>query len=180
MNRPIRTTVVYALISGFVVVPAALLMSQYLAWSMALKLALWTDIALYGVLLARWSDTRLLQLFFPLAVLLGAALWQHVYSGFFILALGVFSWLRSGICFQGTPIRSMMAEVVTMVAGAVLLIFFNGHTPMIMALNICLFFLVQSLYYFWVPVRRSEQDMTENPDAFEQAVENAKKILNGI
>lgn len=180
MNRPIRTTVVYGLISGCAVVPAALLLSQYSAWPTAFKLTLWADITFYGVLLARWSGTRLLPLIFPLVVLLGAALWPGLYGGFFVLALGVFTWMRSGICFQETPIRTMMAEVVTMFAGTTLLLFFRGHTPTVMALNVCLFFLVQSLYFFWVPVRRSEQGSGVYTDTFEQAAAHANKIMDGM
>lgn len=180
MKNPIRTTVVFALISGVVVVPAALLLSPYVSWPTAFKLTLWADIALYGVLLARWGGTRLLPVFFPLAVLLGAALWPRVYGGFFILALGVFSWIRSGICFQGRPIRTMMAEVITIIGGAAMLLLFRSHSPAVMALNICLFLLVQALYYFWVPVYRNDPEVTESPDAFEQAAEHANKILDGI
>lgn len=180
MNNPIRTTVVYALLSGFVVVPAAMLLSPYLLWPTAFKLTLWADIAIYGVLMARWSGRRILTMFFPLMVLLGAALWPHVYGGFFILALGVFSWLRSGICFQSSPIRTLMAEVITICGGTSLVLFFSSSNPAAMALNICLFALIQSFYYFFVPVCRSGHDMTVNTDAFEQAAEHASKILEGM
>lgn len=180
MNSPIRTTVIYAFISGCVVVPSAYLLSQYVAWTTAFKLTLWADIALYGVLLARWSGTRLLPVIFPLVVLLGAALWPGFYGGFFVLALGVFSWMRSGICFQRTPIRTMMAEVATMVAGGALLLFFRSHTPTAMALNVCLFFLVQSLFFFWVPAHHNDQDGAVYADTFEQAAAQANNILDGM
>ena len=55
MSTPARTTIVYALAGGFLVVPAALLLSAYLHWTTAFKLVLWTDLAIYAVLLARWS-----------------------------------------------------------------------------------------------------------------------------
>lgn len=180
MNNPIRTTVVYALASGFMVVPLALLLSTYLSWSTAFKVTLWADLALYGVLMARWSGTRLAPVLFPLAILLGAALWPRTYSGFFILALGVFSWMRSGICFQGAPIRTLMAEVITMVGGVAMLMFFGAHTSAGWALNICLFFLVQSLYFFIVPLGRKASYVHGSDDPFEQAVEEASKILDGI
>ena len=35
MSTPLRTTVVYALAGGFLVVPAAMLLSPYLHWSTA-------------------------------------------------------------------------------------------------------------------------------------------------
>jgi hypothetical protein len=180
MKNPIRTTVVFAFISGFVVVPTALLMSPYFSWAAAFKLTLWVDIALYGVLLARWGGTHLLSVFFPLAVLLGAALWPQIYNGFFILALGVFSWIRSGICFQKESTRTMLAEVTTMVGGAAMLLFFRSHNPAVIALNICLFFLVQALYFFWAPIQQNDQEAAASPDAFEQAVAHANKILDGM
>lgn len=180
MNRPIRTTIVYALVSGFLVIPLALLLSTYLYWSTALKLALWADLAIYGVLMARWSGTRLLSVLFPLAILLGTALWPGTYSGFFILALGIFAWMRSGICFRGTPIRALMAELTTVVGATVLLLLIGSNSYAAWALNICLFFLVQSLYFFIVPIRRKRLEARMTQDPFEQAVAEAKKVLEGI
>lgn len=180
MNRPIRSTVVYALASGFLVIPSALLLSTCLYWSTALKLALWADIAVYGVLLARWSGTRLLSVVFPLAILLGTALWPGTYSGFFILALGIFAWMRSGVCFHGTPVRALMAEVITVVGAAAMLLLIGSQSYAAWALNICLFFLVQSLYFFIVPAHRRRFEGGTAVDPFEQAVAEAKKVLEGF
>ena len=74
----------------------------------------------------------------------------------------------------------MMAEVITMIGGAAMLLFFYSHNPAVMALNICLFILVQSLYYFLVPVHRNKPKTAVNQDAFEQAAEHAERILDGI
>jgi hypothetical protein len=180
MNNPVRTTIVYALLSGFVVVPAASALSIYLSWPTAFKLMLWADLALYGVLMARWSGARLLPLFFPLAILLGTALWPRAYSSFFILALGVFAWMRSGICFQRTPLRSLSAEVLTLGGAAGLLLFLGGHTEVAWALTICLFFLIQSIYFYIVPARRGFSKTRRVKDPFEKAVEAANKVLDGI
>lgn len=73
-----------------------------------------------------------------------------------------------------------MAEVITVIGGAGLWLLFNSHNPAVMALNICLFFLVQALYYFLVPVPPNDSEPALNPDAFEEAVEHANKILDGI
>ncbi len=180
MNRAVRTTVVYALASGFLAVPIAMLMSSYLYWPQALKLVLWADVALYGVLMARWGGARMLSIVFPLLILLGAAIWPRAHSSFFILALGVFSWVRSGVCFKGAPLRTLMAEVVTMVGGAGLLIMIGSHSYGAWALNICLFFLVQSLYFFIVPVASTDQNPSISGDPFEQAAEDAEKVLEGL
>lgn len=180
MKNPVRTTIVYAVLSGLVVVPAASVLSIYLYWPTAFKLMLWADLALYGVLMARWSGVRLLPLLFPLAILLGSALWPRTYSSFFILALGVFAWMRSGLCFQKAPLRAMSAEVLTLGGAAGLLLFFGGHSSVAWALTISLFFLIQSIYFFIVPTRRGFSETQNEKDPFEQAVEEAKKVLDGI
>ena len=179
MNRAVRTTVVYALVSGFLAVPLAMLLSSYLYWPQAFKLVLWADLAVYSVLMARWGSARILSVLFPLLILLGAALWPRAYSSFFILGLGIFSWVRSGVCFKGAPIRTLLAEVVTMVGGAGLLLLIGSHSYGAWALNISLFFLVQSLYFFMVPVASVRSIWTSPTDPFEQAVEDAKKVLEG-
>lgn len=180
MNRPIRTTIVFAVFSGLIVVPAALLLSPYFGWPTAIKSVLWADLALYGALMASWSHARLLSVLFPLALLLGVALWPGTYSGFFILALGVFAWLRSGVCFTGAPLRALTAEVITVVGGSGLLLFFGADSSLAGALNICLFFLIQSLYFFIVPTKEHRFQQSKQRDPFEQAVEEAKKVLDGI
>jgi hypothetical protein len=180
MKNPIRTTIVYAVFSGLVVVPAASVLSIYLDWPTAFKLTLWADLALYGVLMARWSGVRLLPLLFPLAILLGSALWPRTYGSFFILALGVFAWMRSGICFQGAPLRALSAEVLTLGGAAGLLLFSGGHSSMAWALTICLFFLIQTIYFFIVPAQGGTSMTRSEKDPFEEAVEEAKKVLAGI
>jgi hypothetical protein len=180
MKNPVRTTIVFAVLSGIMVVPAASLLSVYLHWPTAFKLMLWADLALYGVLMARWSGARPLPLLFPLAILLGSALWPGSYSSFFILALGVFAWMRSGICFQESPLRALSAEVLTLGAAAGLLLLFGSHSSLAWALTICLFFLIQSLYFFILPARRDISKTGSAKDPFEEAAEGAHKVLEGI
>jgi hypothetical protein len=180
MKNPVRTTIVYAVLSGLVVVPAASVLSMYLYWPTAFKVMLWADLAIYGVLMARWSGVRLLPLLFPLAILLGSAVWPRTYSSFFILALGVFAWMRSGICFQGTPLRALSAEVLTLGGATGLLLFFGAHSSLAWALTICLFFLIQSIYFFIVPTKQRTFETLSEKDPFDRAVEEAKKVLDGI
>ena len=178
MNRPTRTTIVYALVGGFVVVPTAMALSPYLHWATAFKLALWADLAIYAVLLARWSRTRLLSVIFPLALLLGAALWPGTYTGFFFLAVGVLCWIRSGICFQGAPLRALAAEVITVLGGSALVMLFGGRTSLSWAIAVCLFTLVQAIYFFIVPQnRRTAEKKMVAGDPFDRALEEARKVL---
>jgi hypothetical protein len=180
MNKPVRTTIVFALASGIFVVPAVELLSVVWSWPMAFKLMLWADLAVYAVLLSRWSRTPPWQLLFPLAVLLGTALWPHAYSGFFILAVGVFSWIRSGICFDGRPLRSLLAEGATIAGAVLLLMFFGGHTPIAWAVSICLFYLVQSLFFFFVPVTGDSGTQGSDNDPFEQAAVDVQHLMDGF
>jgi len=178
MNRPTRTTIVYALAGGFLVVPAAMLLSPYLHWATAFKLTLWADLAIYTVLLARWGRVRLLSVIIPLALLLGAALWPRTYAGFFFLAVGVLCWIRSGICFQGAPLRALAAEVITVLGGSALVMLFGGQSTLSWAIAICLFSLVQALYFFIVPLnRRAAEKKAAAGDPFDRAVEEARKVL---
>jgi hypothetical protein len=180
MNNPARTTVVYALAGGFLVVPTAMLLSPYLHWATAFKLTLWADLAIYAVLLARWSRTPLLGVLFPLALLLGTALWPRTYGGFFFLAAGVLCWIRSGACFKGAPLRALAAEVITVLGGCSLVMLFGGRTPLSWAIAVCLFSLVQTLYFFIVPLHRTSGDKPhKETDPFDRAVEEARKVLEG-
>jgi hypothetical protein len=180
MNNPVRTTIVYALAGGFLIVPFALLLSPYLHWATAFKLSLWADLAIYAVLLTRWGRASLPEVIFPLALLLGMALWPHTYTGFFFLAAGVLSWIRSGICFQGVPLRTLTAEVLTVLGGCSLVMLFGGRTPLSWAVAICLFSLVQALYFFMVPVQRNVDEKNKaGGDPFDRAVEEARKVLEG-
>ena len=95
MNKPIRTTLVYGLLSALMMIPVIWYQHTYRPWPKAMELALWADLAVYAVLLCRWSRTRFSTVFFPLLLLFGVAVWPRVHFGFILMALGVFSWIRS-------------------------------------------------------------------------------------
>jgi hypothetical protein len=178
MSYPVRATIVYALAGGFLVVPAALMLNAYLHWATAFKLVLWTDLAIYAVLLARWSRASLPGVLFPLILLLGGALWPQTYNGFFFLAAGVLCWIRSGVCFRGTPLRALAAEVITVLGGCSLVMLFGGQTPTSWAIAVCLFSLVQALYFFIVPLHRTAAARPgRDADPFDRALDEARKVL---
>lgn len=179
MNKPIRTTVFFGLLSGLLVLPVAYLMGDRLGWSLAFKLAVWADLAVYALLMARWSGTRAAAVLFPLAVLLGAALWPHSGAGFLLLALGVLSWVRSGLCFTGAPIRRGLAEAITIFGGSGLVVVWGSHTALAWALGIWLFFLVQALYFAIIPEKSYANAEKTRTDAFEKAIKEAERVLEG-
>lgn len=180
MNKPIRTTVVFGLVSGFLVMPLIHLLSGYWYWPTAAKLVLWADLAIYAILLARWSGTRLLPVLFPLVLLLGVALWPRTHIGFYALAMGVLCWVRSGICFKNKPLRTLTAELVTLAGGITLVGLLGSNTILAWPLGLCLFILVQSLYFFIIAEYGGQKVDEARADPFEQACREAEKVMEGL
>lgn len=177
MNHSVRTTLVYGLISAVSVMPVSGVLAGSIGWPMAFKLVLWADLFGYALLLARWSGKGLGSIVFPLALLLGTAVWPGVYSAFFFLGLGVFSWLRSGICFSRAPIRAVAAETITVAGGAGLVALLNPVSAITWSISIWLFFLVQAIYFFIVPSMKNAPAGRWEQDPFEQAHREALRIL---
>lgn len=177
MKWAVRTTLVYGFISALAVMPATWLLAGPMGWPPAFKLALWTDLFFYAVLLARWSGKGLLTIVFPLALMLGMALWPGGYVGFFFLGLGVLGWIRSGICFSGTPLRAVAAEIITVSGGAGLVALLGPGSSVTWAISIWLFFLVQALYFFIIPATDRPNAVRSDEDPFEQAHREARRVL---
>jgi hypothetical protein len=177
MNRPTRTTVIFGLIGGFLLVPTAMAIGTYVPWPLAFKLTLWADLCLYAILLVRWSRRPLVSILFPLAILLGTALWPQTYVGFFFIAAGMLSWIRSGICFQKRPLRALSAEIITVLGGSVMVVIFGGHAPLSWALAVCFFTLFQALYFFIVPLDPGTAESVAPEDPFERAAEEVRRAL---
>jgi hypothetical protein len=177
MNRPVRTTVVFGLISALLIFPVVGLLAGRWGGALGFKLALWIDLAVYSVLLVRWSKSRLLPALFPLGILLASALWPWTRSGFFLLGLGVLSWIRSGICFKAPALRLLTAETVAMAGGAGLVALLGPATALTWALALWLFFLVQTLYFYIMPGLAEAPYAPQARDTFEAALDEAEKLL---
>jgi len=177
MNRPIRTTVVLALANCALALPICDLPGGYGGYPAAFKWVLWMDLAVYALLLARWSRTRPASILFPLALLLGAAIWPDTRTGFYALALGVLCWVRSGICYRGTPLRALIAELITVVGGITLVGALGSGSRAAWPLGLCLFILVQALYFYIVEDGSDPKTDTASSDPFEQARHEAEKVL---
>ena len=177
MNAPIRTTVVFALASGVLVLPFTGIMHGFAGSPTALKCFLWLDLALYVLLLARWSRTRLLLVLFPLALVLGAVFWPGARLGFSALALGVLCWARSGLCYNGAPLRAIIAELITVGGGITLVGSLGSHSTFTWPLGLCLFTLMQTLYFYIVPMESEQTVKNTCTDPFAQACHEAQKVL---
>jgi hypothetical protein len=179
MKKPVRTTVFFGLMSAVLVLPASWLLMGPLGWPTAIKLVLWADLALYGILLAMWSGKKAPSILFPLVLLFGAALWPGNHAGFFLMGLGILGWIRSGVCFTSSPIRGVLAEIVTLVGSAVLIALWGPDSTLTWAMAVWLFFLFQSLYFYMVPTAGARERRKHPVDSFESARQKLEGLLRG-
>ena len=178
MNSQARNTIIYGLISAALIWPSAVLLAVPLGWTTAFKLIFWMSLSGYAFILSRWSTKPKIAPIFPLALLLGSALWPNNSGVFFFMALGCLSWIRSGICFNHTPFRALIAETITIFGGAALVATLNPHTAVTWSLSIWLFILIQSLYFLIVPLPSSMKEKMPVQDPFERACRNVQRILD--
>ena len=179
MKRPVRTTLIMAFLGGFGIYPLlTLLLTPFLGWPLTSRIILWALVTVYAVFLARWSETRLLSLLFPLALLLGAALWPGLYSGYFLILLGVFSWVRSGICFDQRPLRTVIAELVTVVGGISVIGLWLPGSAVQWGLAIWMFGLFQCLYFFITGAAGEDRAARKTLDPFESARQALERALD--
>jgi hypothetical protein len=178
MKRPVRSTLVFGLISALAVMPAAGMLAALTGWSLAVKLVLWTDLLVYALLLTRWSGTGPGAIVFPMVLLLGTALLPGTHAAFFLLGLGFFSWIRSGICFSATPLRAIAAEIVTIAVGAGLVVLLSPGSTIAWAIGVWLFVLVQALYFFMVPVGGWSAAVRTPEDPFASAYREAQRVMD--
>ena len=179
MNAPVRITIIYGVVVAILLWPITGMLAGPLGWSAAFKLMLWANLSGYALFLVHWSRRRKAAPLFPLALLLTIALWPGIYGVFFFMALGVLSWIRSGICFHRTPFRAVIAETITICGGVGLVAALNPGTAVTWSLSIWLFVLIQSLYFFIVPSPVTVNAGIAAEDPFERACRKVKRILDG-
>ena len=177
IRQPMLTTVIYGLLSGVSFIPLVVALSYIINWPMAFRLILWTYLLGYVVFLTRWARANLLATLFPLVLMLSLILWEGSESSFLFTTLGILSWVRSGICFQGSLLRTLGAEVALSLGGGVLVAYFDPHSMMAWAVAIWMFFLVQSLYFVFVSENSEAEEGDVELDPFEQAKERAENIM---
>ena len=173
-KRPLRNTIVSGFVFGLAFIPLHMLLDCIIDGTTAFRIILWTYLATYGLCLTRWGGKRPLSIFFPLLLLLTFVFIVTSNSAFLLLGLVIFSWIRSGVCFQ-QPARTMLgAELLLSLGGAVLVAWFSPHSTFAWALGILMFFLVQAIYF--VIFESSDEEQAEM-DPFEEAMIRAEKII---
>ena len=179
--KPIRSTIIWGLISGLLYIPLCIGLSRFILWPVSFQLALWMLLAGYGVLLSRWAPKSLKSISLPLLLLFLAAFLIRSTNAFLFTAFVMLGWIRSGICFKAKPFfKRWGAEIgLGLVAGLLV----SGAVPnaaTAWALGIWLFFLIQALYFVLFDYC-SDAEVEIEMDPFEKARMEAQKILsNGI
>lgn len=176
MTTPIRTTLIFGILSALSVIPLTHYPSILWGWPVALKSYVLINLMLYSILLCRWSNARIVSIIVPLSLLTGMVLWPLSCSGFVLVSLGVLGWIRSGICFKELSIRIVLAELITIVGGAGFLVFWQPGSTIVLPVAIWFFFLVQTIYFFIIPCR-IETPGEGRADPFEQASREMERIL---
>ena len=176
MSKPVRGTILFGMISGFTVLPLSYGFMWSWRWPLILHCFVLIVFLLYSLMLGRWSQTSLSKLFFPLILgITVAALFEGDLKGFIILAV-LFSWIRSGICYQGLGFKKVCAESISIFIGVGYLIYWQPSTPTTLAVATLFFFLVQSLY-FYVLDEHSPTHKEMSRDRFEQAYQKLERII---
>jgi len=129
-------------------------------------------------MLTSWSKKSFISAVFPLLLALAAIFWVNSISAFLLIALGVFSWIRSGICYPRQFTRRFFAEIVLCLGGGALVAILTPLSVLSWALAVWLFFLVQALYFvlFEKDDHTAQEDIERDP--FDQARTRAEKILS--
>lgn len=176
--RPIQTTLVFGLFCGFLAVPVSIVFSCFADWSRAFCLTLGSFVALYGILLSRWTGKSLLSLAFPLLLLLLSVFWFDSIRNYFLFSLIILSWIRSGICFQKYPAGRGAVESAICLGTGLFLSFFTPDSTFGWAMGIWLFFLVQTLFFVFFDRSQPAGEDKFEIDPFEQAGRKVEKILS--
>jgi len=177
IKYPIPKTIAYGLICGLSFVPLSLALNAFIMWSSAVGLTLWLFLAGYALLLSHWGNKIQISTVFPLLLLVPAIFLNHSMVLFFILALMVISWIRSGICFPKPGVMGLAGELLLCLLGAVLVQVFTPGSVLAWALGVWMFFLVQALYFVFFVHTDNQQEESIQMDAFERANRQADRIL---
>lgn len=176
--RPMVFTIFFGLICGLLFVPITFALSSFLYWPVTFCLTIWVYLTLYLFLLTRWGKVSPLSVVFPLLLLLMAVFLENSETTFLFLAMGILSWVRSNICFQGGLLGKLGAELALSLGGGVLVVYLAPHSLVSWAMAVWMLFLMQSLYFVILGDIGVAEKEKIRLDPFEQARGQAEKILS--
>ena len=175
--KPIRYTMIWGLISGLVSTPLMVSTHSILPWPLGYHLVLWALWSGYSIFLCRWAFKQLPSIILPTLLMLLAALFIQSTTAFTFMTLGILSWIRSGICFNRTPVgRRFAAEIGLGLSTGLAVSAVLPAATLIGALGVWLFFLIQALYFVLFEYDSDPTTRVET-DPFEKAKMAAEQIL---
>lgn len=178
-KTPVRTTIQFGLLCGLAFIPLKILFAYSTLWPFLFRLFIFAVFCAYALLLTNWGDRRRTAVLFPAFLLFLFLFSPGSGAAFMLLALGLLSWVRSGICFENGHARSLAAELALCIGGGALVAWFSPHSAIAWGLGIWVFFMVQSLYFpFMGPAEETAEGMQADP--FEQARMRAEAIVGPI
>jgi hypothetical protein len=178
LKRPVRTTILFGLICGFAFGPLCFAMNYLFSWSNAICLSFWMYVAGYATLLSYWNKQRLQSIAFPLLFLLLTIFLMDSIVGFYILALIMVSWIRSGIYIQKAGWMRFAIELLLCSLGGFLVISFTPGSIFAWSLGVWMFFLIQSFYFVIFEIGGTVTEDYCMTGLFERAQKRAETILS--
>jgi hypothetical protein len=174
---PVAASVIFAAGAAMLVAVVTLLPLRPIPRTTALNAAIFLCLAAYSAFLARSSGRSLRALFAPLFMLAAVLAVAGSVSGFVVPAAAGLSWIRSGICFQGSMPRRVCAEALTCATGLALVWLLQPPGPYRWALSMWMFGLIQALYFVLVDAERSGLPEKQGQDRMAQAHRHAGALL---
>ena len=178
--RYVRHTLCFGLACGLASIPLGTVFSPMIHRLpiFSFSMIIWCYLALYALMLCRWTGTSPRSIVFPLMFLLTVGFTGTSLHTFPLLAASLLSWIRSGICFHGPGSRRLGAEMVVLMGGCAPFFCFTPDSVISWALGIWAFFLAQSLYF--LIMKKSAADSQPKPQAndFEHSRKAAEALLN--
>jgi hypothetical protein len=151
----VAAAVIFAAAAALLVAAVTLLPLRAVPRTIATNATIFLCLAAYAAFLARSSGRRLRAIFAPLFMLAAVVAAAGSVTGFVVPAAAGVSWIRSGICFQGSMPRRVCAEAITCPAGLALVWLLQPPGPCGWALSIWMFGLIQALYFVAVDTESS-------------------------
>jgi hypothetical protein len=169
--------VIFAAAASLLVAAVTILPLRPVPRTTATNAAIFLCLAAYSTFLARSSGRSLRALFAPLFMLAAVMAVAGSVTGFVLPAAAGLSWIRSGICFQGSMPRRVCAEAIIGPLGLAMVWLLQPPGPYGWALSIWMFGLIQALYFVAVDAERSNLPEPDVQERVEKAHCRADVLL---
>lgn len=173
-----QLTILFGMICALAFIPMMMVLNSITYGVIPFRLIVWGYLVVYTVLLTLWGKKPVKLIVFPLLLLFIIGMFEYSNTVFFLVLLGILSWIRSSLCFQTSLLMMLVTEFMISLGGGALVILFHPQTQLAWALGIWMFFLVQSLYFVSWEDRKAIEEGEQGIDPFERASRQVEKILS--